>query len=480
MIRIEFSPNEVPIKQPVAIKLNITNSGTSSISKFFLALNFPQSVKFLQGPRRVEIENLAPAETYTVSLQLLCEYEGDFFLTGTNHSYRKGGMGHRIKDLQVPIKFIQQTKSPEPLSKSTSSNNTPVIPTADVRDKPLGQKRKAFISYSRKDQDFAKQLAKSMLQIGFDVWLDIEDIPAGIKWSTAIQNALQTSEIMLVILSPDSMASVNVEDEWQYFLDRGKAIIPILWRPCEIHFQLSRLQYVDFAHHDFVNSFNKLIAELGRSNINLQAKSSKTVANSTGAYSEKLRILFLAANPITTGKLRLDEEIREIDNRLLLAKYRDRFDIKQAWAVRHRDLSQALQRYEPHIVHFSGHGCTDGAIVIEDDQGNAHLVPGTSLARLFRVFKDHVRCVVLNACWSAEQANAIVSEIDVVIGMKQSIGDKAAINFASGFYQALGYGQNIKNAFELGCIEIDLALLGEDSTPKINFKEGINVDDLYL
>lgn len=477
MIRIEFSPNEVPIKQQVAIKLNIINSGTSSISKFFLALNFPQSVKFLQGPRRVEIENLAPGETYTVSLHLSCEHEGDFFLTSTNHSYRKGGMGHRIKDLQVPIKFIQ---SPEPLIEPITSNNTPPVPIANVLDKPLGQKQKVFISYSRKDQDFAKQLAKSLLQIGFSVWLDIEDIPAGVKWSTAIQNALQTSEAMLVILSPDSMSSVNVEDEWQYFLDRGKTIIPILWRPCEIHFQLSRLQYIDFAHHNFANSFDRLIAELRRSKINLQPKPSKSVATSTGTNSEKLRILFLAANPITTGRLRLDEEIREIDNRLLVAKYRERFDIKQAWAVRHRDLSQALQRYEPHIVHFSGHGSTDGAIVIEDDQGNAHPVPGTSLARLFRVFKDHVRCVVLNACWSAEQANAIVSEIDVVIGMKQSIGDKAAINFASGFYQALGYGQNIKNAFELGCIEIDLALLGEDSTPKINFKEGINVDQLYL
>jgi hypothetical protein len=477
MIRIEFSPNEVPIKQQVAIKLNIINTGTSSISKFFLALNFPQSVKFLQGPRRVEIENLAPGETYAVSLQLLCEHEGDFFLTSTNHSYRKGGMGHRIKDLQVPIKFIQ---SPEPLIEPITSNNTPLVPTANDLDKPLGQKQKVFISYSRKDQDFAKQLAKSLLQVGFGVWLDIEDIPAGVKWSTAIQNALQTSEAMLVILSPDSMSSVNVEDEWQYFLDRGKTIIPILWRPCEIHFQLSRLQYIDFAHHNFANSFDRLIAELGRSNINLQPKPSKSVANSTGTNSEKLRILFLAANPITTGRLRLDEEIREIDNRLLVAKYRERFDIKQAWAVRHRDLSQALQRYEPHIVHFSGHGSTDGAIVIEDDQGNAHPVPGTSLARLFRVFKDHVRCVVLNACWSAEQANAIVSEIDVVIGMKQSIGDKAAINFASGFYQALGYGQNIKNAFELGCIEIDLALLGEDSTPKINYKEGVNVDELYI
>ena len=45
-------------------------------------------------------------------------------------------------------------------------------------------------------------------------------------------------------------------------------------------------------------------------------------------------ILILAANPKTTSRLRLDEEVREIDNGL---KNSDRFKLEQKWAVRQRD-----------------------------------------------------------------------------------------------------------------------------------------------
>ena len=101
-----------------------------------------------------------------------------------------------------------------------------------------------FISYSRKDEKFARRLATSLSRLSFDVWIDVEDIPAGMKWSTAIQQGLKTSEVMIVIISPDSMASNNAEDEWQYFLDQGRPVIPVFWRPTEIHFQLHRIQYI--------------------------------------------------------------------------------------------------------------------------------------------------------------------------------------------------------------------------------------------
>lgn len=49
---------------------------------------------------------------------------------------------------------------------------------------------RVFISYSRKDEAFARWLAASLSQLGADVWIDIEDIPAGMKWSSAIQQGL--------------------------------------------------------------------------------------------------------------------------------------------------------------------------------------------------------------------------------------------------------------------------------------------------
>jgi hypothetical protein len=163
----------------------------------------------------------------------------------------------------------------------------------------------------------------------------------------------------------------------------------------------------------------------------------------------------------------LDEEIRGIEQALRQTEYRDRFDLKQAWAVRVTDLQAHLLQHQPDIVHFSGHGSAASEIILEDDDGNSQEVPARALSKLFEIFKDHIRCVVLNACYSKRQAQAIAEHIDGVIGMSKEIGDEAAINFAIAFYRALGYGENLKKAFDLGCNQINLQNLNEENTPKL-------------
>ncbi|MBL8147573.1 MAG: TIR domain-containing protein [Anaerolineae bacterium] len=118
-----------------------------------------------------------------------------------------------------------------------------------------------FISYSRKDERFARQLATALSNRGYDVWIDVEDIPAGMKWSSAIQQGLDSANVMVVVISPDSMVSTNVEDEWQYFLDQRKPVVPILLREAKVHFQLSRIQYIDFMRQPFEMAFTELAAE---------------------------------------------------------------------------------------------------------------------------------------------------------------------------------------------------------------------------
>ncbi len=185
-----------------------------------------------------------------------------------------------------------------------------------------------------------------------------------------------------------------------------------------------------------------------------------------------IKILFLASNPTDTSPLRLDEEIRSIDQALRQSKFRDRFDLQQCWAVRVTDIQGHLLRYNPHVVHFSGHGSALDEIVLEDDSGKSRSVTTRALSRLFSILKDTIRCVVLNACYSEKQARAISNHIDYVIGMSNSIGDSAAISFAAAFYQALGYGRDIKTAFDLGCTQIDLSNLSEQDTPKLFVKKG--------
>ena len=182
---------------------------------------------------------------------------------------------------------------------------------------------------------------------------------------------------------------------------------------------------------------------------------------------EPIKILFLAATPKDTNRLRLDEEMRGIDLALRQSEFRDKFDIRQHWAVRVIDLQSYFLRHKPDIVHFSGHGSLTSEIILEDNAGESHPISNESLSQLFSVLKDNIRCVILNACYSERQAQAIAKHIDCVIGMSRFIGDSSAINFAVSFYQALGYGRNVKTAFELGCGQIDLENLSENDTPKL-------------
>jgi hypothetical protein len=183
--------------------------------------------------------------------------------------------------------------------------------------------------------------------------------------------------------------------------------------------------------------------------------------------SNKIKILFLAANPKDTDRLRLDEEARSIQEALRKSEFRDVYDFRQEWAVRIGDLQEHLLRHQPHIVHFSGHGSSSNGIILEDMEGCSRRVSERALGNLFSVLKDNIRCVVLNACYSESQAQAIAKNIDCVIGMSRQISDPAAIQFATAFYRALGFGRNVRTAFELGCSQIDLAGLDEQDTPKL-------------
>ncbi|MBD2209347.1 AAA-like domain-containing protein [Nostoc linckia FACHB-104] len=185
------------------------------------------------------------------------------------------------------------------------------------------------------------------------------------------------------------------------------------------------------------------------------------------------KILILSANPTNTDKLRLDEEVREIQAGLERARSRDQFEIITKWAVRTDDLRRALLDYEPEIVHFSGHGAGNQGLALENNTGEIQLVSTAALARLFKLFKNQVECVLLNACYSEVQAAAIHQHIDCVVGMSQAIGDRAAIEFAVGFYDALGADRTYEEAYEFGCTAIDLENIPESATPVLKSRNNL-------
>lgn len=161
----------------------------------------------------------------------------------------------------------------------------------------------------------------------------------------------------------------------------------------------------------------------------------------------KTKILFFASNPKDVTPLNLDEEIRSITTKIRASEHRDALDLISRWAVRPDDLLQELNTHKPTVVHFSGHGSSSGELVLMDDLRQAKTVSPDALKALFSTLRDNVRLVVLNACYSKTQAEAIAQVIDCVIGMNTSIGDNAAITFAASFYRAIGFGCSVKESF---------------------------------
>lgn len=181
-------------------------------------------------------------------------------------------------------------------------------------------------------------------------------------------------------------------------------------------------------------------------------------------------ILFLAANPHLD--LRLDEEVRAIREGLQRARERDGFQLHHRGATRPEDWRRAMLELQPTIVQFSGHG-SQGAGILLQGRTDDTLQPAsaTALGGLFALFTGKVDCVILNACYSEPQARAIAAHVPYVVGMQDAIGDTAAREFATAFYDALGAGQDFEFAFRLGCNALDFHGMEADKV-MVLFKAG--------
>ncbi len=183
-------------------------------------------------------------------------------------------------------------------------------------------------------------------------------------------------------------------------------------------------------------------------------------------------ILFMAADPTDASRLRLGQEIRDIESTLRAARLRENFAFESRTSVRPADITQAIFDTRPTVVHFSGHGTRDGELCFESHDGRVQPVSQDALAELFKLLGAEVDCVVLNACFSERQSQAIAKHIRHVIGMRTAIGDTAAIAFATGFYKALAGGRSIPESFDFGVVELKLLGIPEDLTPVLLTRPG--------
>ncbi|MBI5961374.1 MAG: toll/interleukin-1 receptor domain-containing protein [Chloroflexi bacterium] len=121
-----------------------------------------------------------------------------------------------------------------------------------------------FISYGRADEVFCRTLSKDLDESGGDIWIDVDDIRAGEDWAAAIQTGLDACSVMILVISPASMQSRRVREEWKYFHSQDKPLIPLLLEPTPVSYELHSLQYVNFHTQRYDIALKQLISELAR------------------------------------------------------------------------------------------------------------------------------------------------------------------------------------------------------------------------
>lgn len=251
-------------------------------------------------------------------------------------------------------------------------------------------------------------------------------------------------------------------------------------RKASIWFQMYCKKAEAACQKDFEDAFDKYENELYQWLIRLQNEINEYWPEDTTPNISTIKVLFFAANPVDQKQLRLDEEIRNINEKIRLSEYRSSIQLISRWAVRPTDLLQALNEEQPHIVHFSGHGSDTEDIAFMDHDGQSKFVSKVAIVELMKTMSNNIRIVVFNTCFSSNQAEAVTKHIDIAVGISNTINDEGARVFAAQFYSAIGFGESIQAAFDQARIALMLeGILGDDK-PQMYAKNGVKPDDLVL
>jgi len=197
------------------------------------------------------------------------------------------------------------------------------------------------------------------------------------------------------------------------------------------------------------------------------------------AVPQKITVLFLAANPMTGERLRLDEEARAIYENLRLSEFRDAIKFETRWAVRPLDILQAINECQPTIVHFSGHGSPD-MLVLQDANGREKLVSASAITQTIKTASEDIRFVFFNSCCSKGQAAAAIEHVEGAIGMNANVGDDAARVFAAQFYSAIGFGKSVSTAFEQAKAALMLENISEENIPELFVQRDVDTEMFVL
>jgi len=182
------------------------------------------------------------------------------------------------------------------------------------------------------------------------------------------------------------------------------------------------------------------------------------------------------------ASLRTDMEVRDVLLALKKSANRDQVAIRHIPAAQVTDLLEALNEFEPNIVHFSGHG-GEAAVLFDnkhpDDDGGME-VDFDLVNEIVSATATPPRLLVFNACDTLDGADIFLDTVEAVVAMSNSIGDAAACFFAAQFYSALVSGQSLEAALKQGKIVLKAAKLPDADLPSLIGATGVKPSSLIF
>lgn len=169
-----------------------------------------------------------------------------------------------------------------------------------------------------------------------------------------------------------------------------------------------------------------------------------------------MRVLVIFASPQDGQQLNLSQEEEEIHAAIARSVQHQRIQVVPRRGATVHDLRRALGEQGPfQILHVSTHGSASG-LILEGDTGTGRFVPIQGVAALLKLYVPPLQCVVLNACDSLSQGRYLQDVVPYTIAMEGPLGDRAALEFSRGFYDAIGRGETIERAYEEGRVNVQL------------------------
>jgi hypothetical protein len=259
--------------------------------EFFLEDHFPEV-----------IEQIEADMSFKRKAQLLAKYCQEKNLTEQLIARINADYPDKFAEsgLPLPEAEITPAESPAAIPAESEPASPPAQNGEEPAEKPAGQD--VFISYSRRDEAFIKQLYGELTGRGISTWYDRENIGVATHWPTQIVEGIRDCQVFVLAVSPDSTASVNVRKEVDLAQRYQKQIVPLIWRPTDIpvamEYQLAGIQWIEFNQKASRENFDELADVLSR----LLGGSSMTEATSGKQTAKESTIPVVERAVTETGR----------------------------------------------------------------------------------------------------------------------------------------------------------------------------------